>query len=74
MKKSKNKKNLFWHIQKDLKGIWNNFFVVITQSQKLGPVYTAHTLAKIKWYVSGPKFIFLFISAPKSPTYIHIMT
>jgi hypothetical protein len=33
MKKVKNQK-LFWHIQVDLKRIWNNFFV-ITLSQKL---------------------------------------
>jgi hypothetical protein len=30
------------------------FFLVLTQSQKLLLAYTAHMLAKIKWYVSGP--------------------
>jgi hypothetical protein len=68
MKKVKNQKKLFWHIQVDLKQNWNNFFYVITQSQKSLPAYTAHTLAEIKWYVSGPslkKNNFLF--QPPSP-------
>ena len=30
------------------------FFLVLTQSEKSLLVYTVHTLAKIKWYVSGP--------------------
>ncbi len=75
MKKVKNKKKLFWPIQVDLKGIWNNFFLVLTQSQKLLLAYTAHTLAKIKWYVSGQhlkKFNFSLI--PKVPTYRDFMT
>ncbi len=29
-------------------------FLVLTQSQKSLLAYTAHTLAKIKWYLSGP--------------------
>ncbi len=75
MKKVKNQKKLFWHLQVDLKGIWNNFFLVLTQSEKLLLAYTAHTLAKINWYISGPdkKKIF-FISALKSPTYRDFMT
>jgi hypothetical protein len=28
--------------------------LVLTQSEKSLLAYTAHTLAKIKWYVSGP--------------------
>jgi hypothetical protein len=46
--------------QRNLKQL---FFLVLTQSQKSLLAYTAHTLAKIKWYVSGPhkkKFNFLF--------------
>ncbi len=31
-------------------------YQVLTQSQKSLLAYTAHTLAKIKWYVSGPHF------------------
>ncbi len=34
MKKVKIQKKLFWHIQVDLMGIWNNFFLALTQSQK----------------------------------------
>ncbi len=49
MKKVKNQKKFFWHIQVDLKGVWNNFFFMLTQSQKSLPAYNAHTLAKIKW-------------------------
>jgi hypothetical protein len=29
-------KKLFWHIQVDLRGIWNNFFFVLTVRRRLG--------------------------------------
>jgi hypothetical protein len=49
-------------------GNLKQLFFVLTQSQKSMPAKAAHTLAKIKWYVSGPhlkKNNFLF--QPSSP-------
>ncbi len=37
-------------LQRNLKQL----FLVLAQSQKSLLAYTVHTLAKIKWYVSGP--------------------
>jgi hypothetical protein len=48
-------------------------FLVLTQSQKSLLADTAHTLAKIKWYVSGPHKK-KFISSLKSPIYRDFMT
>jgi hypothetical protein len=50
MKKVKNQKKLFSHLQVGLKGILNNFlFGTNSLSEKLLLADTAHTLAKIKW-------------------------
>jgi hypothetical protein len=39
-------------------------FLVLAPSEKLLLAYTAHTLAKIKWYISGPhlKKLFFYFS------------
>jgi hypothetical protein len=66
MKKVKNQKTLFWHIQEDLKGILNYFFGANSKSKSL-PAYTAHTLANIKWYVHGPNLKKKFLFQPTSP-------
>jgi hypothetical protein len=47
--KSEKSEKAILTLQVDLKGILNNFFMVLSQSQKLLLAYTAHTLAKIKW-------------------------
>jgi hypothetical protein len=42
MKKVKIQKKLFWHIQVDLREIWNNFF--FAQAGRLAKTYQRHTL------------------------------
>ncbi len=53
MKKVKNKKSYFDTFKRISKESETTFFV-ITQSKKLLPAYTAHTLGKIKWHISAP--------------------
>ncbi len=74
MKKGENRKNLFRHIQVDLKGIWNNFFCCDNSKSKIVAsvhcAYASKDKMKRIWLKKKKKFI----SAPKSATYIPIMT
>jgi hypothetical protein len=73
MKKVKNQKSYFDTFKWTSKESEQLFFM-LTQSQKPLPAYTAHTLAKIKLYVSGPNLQkIIFFSVPKSPTYRHFI-
>jgi hypothetical protein len=72
MKKVENQKSHFDTFKWTSKESETTFFLV-TQSEKLLLAYTAHTLEKIKWYISGPHKKFFF-SALKSPTYRDFMT
>ncbi len=49
MKKVKNQKKIYWHPQADLKGIWNNIFLVLTQNSKIiASVHCAYARKIIK--------------------------
>jgi hypothetical protein len=42
MKKVKIQKKLFWHIQMDLRGIWNNYFCANSKSKIIASVDSAY--------------------------------
>jgi hypothetical protein len=54
MKKVKIQKSYFVTFKWTSGGYETTIFFALTQSQKSLPVQAAHTLAKIKWYVSDP--------------------
>ena len=75
MKKVKIQKKLFWHIQVNLRGIWNNFlFCSNSKSKIVASVDGAYTskdkMVRIWPTLKKNKF---FISALKSPTYRDFM-
>ncbi len=65
MKKVKIQNKLFWHIQVDLGGIWNNFVASV------GGAYTSKDKMVRIWATFKKKLF--FISALKSPTYRDFM-
>jgi hypothetical protein len=69
MKKVKSQKKLFWHIEVDIKGIWNNFIFGANSKSKIVASVHCTYASKDKLIRTWPKFNNCFISTPKSPTY-----
>ncbi len=74
MKKVKIKKKLFWHIQVDLRGIWNKFSCANSKSKIVASVDVTYA-SKDKMVRIWPTFknFLFFIPALKSPTYRDFM-
>ncbi len=75
MKKVKIRKMLFWHIQVNLRGIWNKFFFCSNLKSKIVASVDGTYASKDRMVHIWPtlKFFYLFISALKSPTYRDFM-
>jgi hypothetical protein len=68
MKKVKNQKKTILTPSSGPQRNLKQLFLVLAQSEKTLREYTAHTLAKIKWYISGPHFKkFNFYFSPQVP-------